>query len=425
MSSLPHRLSAMQAEHQHVLNNLQDRGTAIAEEQNQIRQQIVELRTRLKELDGEAITVQAALEQEKSAFRQREVLLRTQAFLQQSSESLIAGADFWQHVSEQQRELALLQGQSPSFEKELSDYREIEKLRPEEWQRMAGIAKRLTEARREQLIEQLAPFLQQEEALRKARTEQHFVINLLALVDESNRVIRWLLPIPRDKSTIPPQARALLEHASQTLHQAIALGCEQWNMGRPHPVEEGQGAFLVLASATEIPPAELDQKKQAESIWETLQTDPLFTGTRTDIVLNHLKQPVWHDAFNGDTTIAPLIHSWYTREDIRAWERPLRTAADSRWSEQGRRLRTLMLRMLSNGAIGESSILQHQLWYGVPEPHKEWLQLGVDQLLEHSFLLHHHQTLNGDLFVALNPTRLRDVQALIKREVTPAWEELV
>ena len=89
-----------------------------------------------------------------------------------------------------------------------------------------------------------------------------------------------------------------------------------------------------------------------------------------------------------------------------------------------RRLRTLMLRLVAHGHVGANGIEPEAIFMGLPEIHRQSLQNVLPVLLEAEFLVRVAPQSTNREHVAVNPNRLADVQALVNREMLPAWIEL-
>ena len=118
---------------------------------------------------------------------------------------------------------------------------------------------------------------------------------------------------------------------------------------------------------------------------------------------------------------------WYTDDDIKAWLSPLRNAKQSKWSRPARQVRTLLVRMIARGHIGDQRIPALQLWTSLPATQAAQMRKSVEILLDHDLLIT-ASTSPEDLAtreIALNPARLDEAQNLINRTITPFWETLL
>lgn len=117
---------------------------------------------------------------------------------------------------------------------------------------------------------------------------------------------------------------------------------------------------------------------------------------------------------------------WYSEDDIRAWQRQLRVAADSKWNRTARRMRTLLMRLVAHGMVGERSVPASDLWQPLPGAHADAMRTHIDRLLDQEVLLAEGEDAASDTkLVSVNPTLLEEVQNLINRTISPFWEELV
>lgn len=162
----------------------------------------------------------------------------------------------------------------------------------------------------------------------------------------------------------------------------------------------------------------------AELDWDTWQLGQTRSGALLDL---KAVQPVVEEpavtmeptAVSEEPAYAPL----FTQKDIIAWERPLRVAEDSAWTVSARRLRTLLMRLASQGRIGKDGVYPEQILGGLPKDHAVSFEKLFPVLIETGVL--REETNNGNSTLSLNPERLADVQDLITRDVTPFWVPLV
>jgi hypothetical protein len=118
-----------------------------------------------------------------------------------------------------------------------------------------------------------------------------------------------------------------------------------------------------------------------------------------------------------------LTRGWFSNDDVNSWAAPLNVVEGSMWNEQARRLRTLLIRLIGKGCVGDGGVSREQLIQHLPEPHDQLMRNGIERMLEADLLMHTEQE-NGDT-IALNPSMLTDTQFLINREVTPFWAGII
>ena len=92
---------------------------------------------------------------------------------------------------------------------------------------------------------------------------------------------------------------------------------------------------------------------------------------------------------------------------------------DSAWTVSARRLRTLFMRLASQGRIGKDGICPEQILSGLPKEHAASFEKLFPALIETGVL--RQEAANESYALSLNPERLDDVQDLITRDVTPFW----
>lgn len=139
-------------------------------------------------------------------------------------------------------------------------------------------------------------------------------------------------------------------------------------------------------------------------------------------------QPIETDAGRSTGTVEVLAEQrsgFYTMNDILAWERPLPQGTDSLWTEQARRLRTLLIRMITKGYIGKTGLSQETLVKPLPEQHRDPMRKGINRLLKEDILLEMFPNGETESMLTLNPEELDQIQALVNREVTNFWESII
>jgi len=115
----------------------------------------------------------------------------------------------------------------------------------------------------------------------------------------------------------------------------------------------------------------------------------------------------------------------FTQRDVVSWERPLKTSTKSNWSVSGRRLRTLLMRLIAKGNVGTNGIAEDTLWRGLPETHLKLIKDAVPILVEHGLLTRLEIKGQETMQVSINPSMLTEVQGLINRDITAFWEGLI
>ena len=113
---------------------------------------------------------------------------------------------------------------------------------------------------------------------------------------------------------------------------------------------------------------------------------------------------------------------FFNEKDITAWERPLRVTENSNWTVSARRLRTLLVRLASQGRVGKDGISSEYVMSGLSKEHLASFENLVPVLIENGVL--RQEAIEGNTVFSLNPDHLEDVQDLINRDMTPFWVPL-
>lgn len=122
--------------------------------------------------------------------------------------------------------------------------------------------------------------------------------------------------------------------------------------------------------------------------------------------------------------LAKLTHGWYFDKDIESWRRRSKETGGD-WPPAGRRLRTLLIRMVARGHFGPEMVPMDRLWMNLPSPFEEEMRRNIERLIERSLLLENSQAEQDSRLVSLNPDMVAEIQNLINRTVSPFWADIV
>jgi hypothetical protein len=125
----------------------------------------------------------------------------------------------------------------------------------------------------------------------------------------------------------------------------------------------------------------------------------------------------------ADEEVNADASAWYTKEDLISWRRPLKVSVTSKWNQTGRLVRTMLMRMVASGYIGNDTVAIEQMWRSLPEKYISLLKQIAERLIDEELLVADDP--ENAAFVTINPERLDEVQNLVNRTVSAFWEPLL
>lgn len=401
---------------------------------------IERLKVRIAELEAAQAQHTLALSEARAAQLHDELAL-AQTALAASARDLDAAQEDLERLRDVRTRLQQLLHDDPRLQADLEQFHAFE---PDSVKELPTLYRQTVLDLHEKLRVRVAQYLQIEKLERQLRTQAAWSLDVMVVGDPEQARIIWLLPIRADarhsintetlRATLlekPPEGWTVLDLSEQTWHGYRSL----------HALAEYQGmASLADASATLMQVAFRDLLDLGELVVQIhvaeLELDAwrLAPALRIEAELIHQSgsgpQQIDHQAASTlapskPDEIAVASQGWYTTDDVDAWERPVKVVEGSHWNAEARRLRTLLLRMLSHGAVGSTGVPRHLLWGALPEPHRNALGTGIAQLEQHQVLFVLERADTSQKEVALNPAMLNEVQDLINQDVTPFWEPIV
>lgn len=342
----------------------------------------------------QTIQAQRALPAERDA-AERELIRST---LQAGLESVQAAQRRRERLAHMERDLAALLESDPDLARKHADYQDFEASHTQiatlpEFHRRA-----LLDAQ-SQLAAALQGYFELEQELGRLRQPQPATL-WLVVSELPGDMAGWVLPVAVD--------------GEQTLDQLPLDGLTGVLLRALNGLAPGakhiDGAWDRFAARLlgQAGPA-LEQR--VAQFNAALAAAPELAGLEIQVRALRCSPETWARAWDGPEA---LDMGWYTLDDLRAWSR--RVEAGSSWGPQPRRLRTLLIRMLSNGAIASEQVPAEQLWLALPEPHRGAMREIIVRLCESGLLA-------GDSAdsVSVAPGRLDEVEQIITRKFAPAW----
>jgi len=386
-------LSAQHATHDEALL----RGDEAIRELQQQLATALQRRDQLMAARDQILQAQRSLPAKRDA-AERELLRST---LQAGLESVQAAQRRRERLAQMARDLAALLQADPELARKLADYQSFEASCTQittlsafpEFHRQA-----LLEAQ-SQLATALQSYFELEQEIGRLRQTQPATL-WLVIAELPGDMAGWVLPAAVDKEqsldSLP------LDGLTGVLHQALT--------GLTPGAQYVDGAWEHFTARLFGPLGTAIEQRVAQ-FNAALVATPDLAGLAIQVRALRCSPEAWAQAWDGP---AALDMGWYTLDDLRSWSR--RVEAGSNWGQQPRRLRTLLLRMLTNGAIAPEQVPAEQLWLALPEPHRSAMRAIIVHMCASGLLA-------GDPAgtVGVVPERLAEIEQIITRKHAPAW----
>lgn len=306
----------------------------------------------------------------------------------------------------------------------------------------------------ESIREQLAPVLTLDAELQALQRPQPVVLHVLVSHDPQTARMRWILPLPIHVEMLPSESATLLLDLFDLLSNVIRSLAQQpeWGLST---ISVGQWAeFLALEAGgdyrAQISPSSLTE----QTIAQAFQERQIVDGLQLTVQVAAILPAAWSQgmavtpivSLEADEPIQPapvleggveqpaaylpletITNGWYSDADIQSWERPLKVTKHSLWNVRGRRMRTMLMRMIASGHIGQDALSKELVHEGLPPLHAAEMRRDVDRLIAANFLLVTQNSMPDGHHVAVNPARLTEIQELINRDVTleSSWASIL
>jgi len=374
-----------------------------------------------------------------------------QEALEESREALQAAAARVDAIKrlEQQRDAML--GADPELAERYVEYVAYEASGGAEAQRFSPSYRRALEECHRLLRERLTPYLDILKRLEDASRPQEMRVQIVFAHDAPDDEMHWILPLAPE--TRPDDPESLAQVSQPFMARLTQINAQpEWYFAEI--LLDPWGAFLAVSALAEYRGEKAPAAWCEEWFTQGLAEAGLFEGVHWVVEVAPAPLAVWpmgkpvlpapsvEQAYvepplaEADLRDAPPIapnldvvrpkflgNNWFTPEDIAAWERPHRTSETSQWTTQGRRLRTMVMRLLAQGIVGESALAPDALWQGMPPEHAMALQRGIEKLAEEGLIVQRQG--DGALSLSLSLEHADLIEELINRDVSPRLEPLI
>jgi len=458
--SFPHHLDVLRAEQQRTRFEVERAVTAHTDRQAQLQNQIARL-------VAEAALVEAELQhlriqqQMQADHRQVEEHRLIREGLGEAATRLVALGPYWRLQAVVAEQRAYLVAAIPDLTDTIAQYHAFAADPDAILASVPPTYRSALSSHHQLLSQQLAPLFEVEAEARKLGYEHVLNLPVLVAQNTSTDEVAWVLPTRSDlvaDGSEPLLAEAIaairavvqerwltdpawyIAELSQTTWEGfdalVALG--EYRGGQPLP--EHQAPHLAAALQATLNFAEMPVQVTVIALpwtlWEvgqgTATQEPLqvaaplsLTEESASSAQPEAELPEPTPASSPTPTPELENHPWYTARDLQHWQRPLKVVDGSQWSAQARRMRTVLMRLIGHGIIGERTTNLADLSRDLPLLHAEPLRTGLERLLAASLLREAAPSPDSERRVSLNGDMLEQIQALINRDVTPFWADLL
>jgi hypothetical protein len=404
------------------------------EEQVSLSNEIMVLEQRLREL----IQKQRHYEEESAALaeeRSKQTLQLVRKSLEQSALSLASTATFLETRMKIKAAYKNLIEAHPDLEARYRDYMDMETRRhmlPESYLKF-----------HEEQKQRLEPYLKLKKMEQGLKLEETIYLQIALAIDKKEETSYWLLPMP-EEDQLPGQNREVIGDAliEALANSIIHLATDpDWYLS-DIVLNLVWFDFPALATPFEYKGEDPLEDSAQKIFHDYFATESIFHGCMLDVDVALVSMEIWQQGqpdaepalpepqeieteLEDLSTLAERSEGFYSEEDVVSWERPLRTAEGSIWNIQGRRLRTLLISLVSKGLIGKDGVPKTKLFEPLPKMHRDQMQEGLELLITNEILLEKSENGEELSVLTINPERLDDVQTLINRDITEAWASII
>jgi hypothetical protein len=463
--SLSTRLADLRAESSVELAAIDQVLSDLHTSQTHARAEIQRLQQQLRELNEQALA-QEHRREDCLVVHLRNELAATFAALEASYADIAQTGLYWQTLIDIHQRRAEVLEHNPDLLINLEAYRAFECADPAMLQALPAYHRDLAIEGQRQLRERLIPYLELEEREQSLECGWNVALQITVVHDRAASEIHWILPFPAQLESLPDATSNALQIVASHVLTALSKIQQHANWYIAELSTSAWANYTVLHALAE----QNSEQNLVEStqllVQEQLSTIPIFERVVIDVHVTEVSVDVWERGLRedmvgrapdshpaaiispereeisaADITSPELNHEktvqeqseslpnksngWYSNADIISWERPVKAAEGSRWNIEARRLRTILMRLVAHGMIGDQAVDAVQLWGSLPTPHNEAVQGGITRMLEAGVLMESTNEMTMERAVTINPAMLAEVQTLINRDVAGVWTKLI
>jgi len=340
----------------------------------------------------------------------------------------------------------------PQLEADVQQYRQFEAMPADVLAGLPEYHRQRTLAAHEQLRQRLESYLALEAAEHELPAFEAIRVEMIFAGRPDGREFYLVMPFAAPPPELPADSSASLSRPLRGALMDLILHLALQDEWRLTDLEEktwcGYSAVVLTGeyegSADPCEAAEADLQKLAnrglrpcgiplcvelapvayESWLAGLSQDALKVRAAEEPV-EQPESPEPADATQRAPVRTALGDGWYYGSDLLSWDRPLKLVANSQWNVNARRLRTLLIRMVSNGLVGDNKVAKERLWAGLPEPHSVAMQEGVTRLIDRGVLAIDAPEDSEHEQVSIDPQMLGQLEVLVNRDVNELWADII
>ncbi|PDW05110.1 hypothetical protein [Candidatus Viridilinea mediisalina] len=444
-------LASIRQHHATAAQQLHDQLQSCQEEQITVRRTLAELQQRLEQLQAyhdQLHTELVALAQRSAAEEQTAAVTA----LAGSFASFLQLHAYWLAQAQLEQQIQALYAKDPALDKKIEAYHKVE-TGGEAY--LAGIPEALrpavaqtVQAEIEKIRLQIAEWLDLQQQRRDLRPAGPLLLQIMLAQPSEDELLYWALPFPANVASLAPETAPIMMHAATAVMHALgSLGKHaDWSIDDlDFAAWEGQSVLVALATYR----GEASIAQSATSLLQQqLMSNPLFQDVLLDLRIEQITQAAWQlgayetaaatsagassspiaaeevaqEAPPEDETQLDTMNSeWFTGKDLKLWNKK----QAGKLSPQARRMRTLVVRMIGHGLLGEESVTIERICQGLPATHAEALRQVIELGATAGVLVKVDTAEGSGAALTLNPALLADMQSLINREPSPLWISIV
>ena len=387
---------------------------------------------RLADIDRQIDQLLESRQAEDRARPDREFSI-VQAALARSFDGILGARADWKAYAKLVRQVRALTLSDPQLDQAVHDYRAFEQSHPD-LEALPPVHRQALIDAQNALRQRVAPYLAAHNAASGLWKHRPLILQVAVARDPDLARIYWMLALPENLASLSGGAGDdLADFMVSVVNGLKDVGSRPGWTFKQVMMRGWAGFAEVMAVDVRFGEGDLAEISR-ELVQARLTQAPLSLGDAIQAQVAEISRAVWRvgrelpvQAQGGARHPAQPAHadSWYTDEDIRNWNRPFTTTLNLLWNAQARRLRTLLMRMIDRGIVGDNAVPLDPLWKSLPTPDDREMLAGIGSLIAKGLLLERAGASDGDRYVSIHPDMLTEAHNLINRNVTDFWVEVL
>ena len=408
---------------------------ALEARRDQVEGELRQLTERLNEIDLQIERQIESARQEDVTRPGREARL-VHGALWRSRDAIVAARADWKTLRKLTAQHRTLVRSDPGLEQALQHYLDFEKSRPD-LDTLPVLHRQALLNTQEALHKRVAPYLTIRDAAAGLWQQRPLVLQLAVARDPERGRIYWIIAVPENLQSLPDGLGEDLSDFVVTVVNGIRDCGSQPGWAFKQVMMRGWAGFTeVMAVDVRTGQGELADLTQS-LVQARLNNSPLHTGDAIQAQVAEITYSTWRAGRElpasrqpGEAarrSAAPAqsaagmadSEQWYSDDDVRYWNRPFTATLNILWNAQARRLRTLLMRLIDRGIVGDNTTSLEPLWKSLPAPDDREMLAGIERLIEKGLLVEQADGLERR--VSINRELIAEAHNLIKREMTEFW----